>query len=67
MTGNWHMNGKNVVYLGDPSGAADASNKKKIQGDIKMNNDRIRNLYKPVQIMILLIRQFVRQHAEKSD
>ena len=56
MTGNWHMNGKNVVYLRDPSGAADASNKKKIQGDIKMNNDRIRNLYKPVQIMILLIR-----------
>ena len=28
MTGNWHMNSRNVVNLGDPSGAADASNKK---------------------------------------
>ena len=28
MTGTWHMNGRNVVNLGDPSGATDASNKK---------------------------------------
>ena len=28
MTGNWHMNSKNVVNLGDPSGATDASNKR---------------------------------------
>ena len=28
MTGNWHMNGKNVVNLVDPSGATDPSNEK---------------------------------------
>ena len=30
MTGNWHMNGNNVVNLGDPSRATDASNKKRM-------------------------------------
>ena len=63
------MNGKNVVNLGDPSRATDASNKNNFntitnnilsgsetfQGDINMNNNRIRNLYT------------ARQHAEKSD
>ena len=53
------MNGKNVVNLGDPSRATDASNKNNFntitnnilsgsetfQGDINMNNNRIRNLY----------------------
>ena len=31
MTGNWHMNGNNVVNLGDPSRATDASNKKRMR------------------------------------
>ena len=58
MTGNLHMNSKRVVSLGKPSGAMDASNKKYVgtiannilsgsetfQGDINMNNNRIKNL-----------------------
>ena len=58
MTGNLHMNSKRVVILGNPSGAMDASNKKYVgtiannilsgsetfQGDINMNNNRIKNL-----------------------
>ena len=58
MTGNLHMNSKSVVSLGNPSGAMDASNKKYVgtiannilsgsetfQGDINMNNNRIKNL-----------------------
>ena len=45
------MNGKNVVNLGDPSGATDAiannilSGSETFQGDINMNNNRIRTLY----------------------
>ena len=59
MTGNWHMNGKNVVTLGihqvqqmpvikkNVNTIADniLSGSETFQGDINMKNNRIRNLY----------------------
>ena len=60
MTGTLHMNTEKV-NLGDLSGATDASNKKYVditinnilsgsetfQGDINMNNNRIKSLHTP--------------------
>ena len=59
MTSNLHMKNRNIVNLGDPSDATHAINKKYVdiiannilsgsetlQGDIKINNNRIKSLH----------------------
>ena len=39
MMGNWHMNGKNVVNLGDPSDVTDASNKNECSYHCKQHTE----------------------------